>query len=65
MLMVVEVVFCDIGILGGYTDHLVMLKEISGRFGTTHAHIALPEAEIKLTAEGPESGAFDITLPQK
>ena len=27
--------------------------------------VTLAEAEIKLTAEGPESGAFEITVPQK
>jgi hypothetical protein len=32
---------------------------------TYQCKVTLPEAEIKLTAEGPESGAFDITLPQK
>ena len=27
--------------------------------------VTLAEAEIKRTAEGPESGAFEITVPQK
>ena len=27
--------------------------------------VTVAEAEIKLTAEGPESGAFDIAAPQK
>ena len=46
MLLIVEIIFCNIRIFGCHADQLIILQKFTGAFRSADAHTAFSETEI-------------------